>query len=112
MSLPVLNRLMQLETRADLPDGAGGFVPGWAVVGSHWVALTRPSARLEAAQGAERAEVAWRVTLRASPPGAPSRPVPGQRLREGARLFRIETVAEADPAGRYLELLAREEVSL
>jgi head-tail adaptor len=56
------------------------------------------------------ARVKYRMLLRAAPVGAPSRPRPEQRLREGARVFNILTVAEHDPAGRWLEIIAEEGV--
>ena len=46
-----------------------------------------------------------------APFGAASRPRPDQRLREGARVFDILTVAEFDPAGRYLEIEAEEGIA-
>jgi head-tail adaptor len=42
--------------------------------------------------------------------GSDRRPRPDQRFREGARLFRILAVAEADAQGLYLTCFAREEV--
>lgn len=51
----------------------------------------------------------FRITVRAAPQGAPSRPTPLQRFRDGARLFAIEAVTEADPEGRFLVCFAREE---
>lgn len=47
---------------------------------------------------------AARVTVRAV-----ARPKPGQRFREGSRVFAILAVAERDPAGRYLTCFCREE---
>ena len=36
------------------------------------------------------------------------RPIAGQRFREGARIYPIIAVAEADPEGRYLVCYAEE----
>ena len=55
------------------------------------------------------ARMGFRITVRAAPQGAPSRPTPLQRFRDGARLFAIEAVTEADPEGRFLVCFAREE---
>ncbi len=67
-------------------------------------------------RGAERAGevgaasiVNWRITVRAAPEGDPRRPRPDQRMRMGARLFRIQAVTESDPEGRYLSCFAKEE---
>ena len=73
---------------------------------------------MKAGTGRERAEefltvssVPYRITVRAAPPGAMSRPRPEQRFREGSRIFRILAVAERGVDGRYLTCHAREEVS-
>ncbi|NJS38774.1 MAG: head-tail adaptor protein [Rhodobacteraceae bacterium] len=57
------------------------------------------------------AAVPYRITVRAAPTGAVSRPKAGQRFREGTRLFPILAVTEADPYGRFLTCFAREEVA-
>ena len=51
-----------------------------------------------------------RITVRAAAVGDARRPKPGQRFREGGRLFRILAVSERDTGGRYLACMAREEV--
>ncbi|MGB4908701.1 MAG: head-tail adaptor protein, partial [Tabrizicola sp.] len=52
----------------------------------------------------------YRITVRGTPTGSPSRPKAGQRFREGTRLFLIQAVTERDQFGRYLTCFAREEV--
>ena len=49
----------------------------------------------------------FRMILRAAPLGAPSRPKPGQRLRDGRGSLRIEAVAERDSAARFLTCFCR-----
>ena len=49
--------------------------------------------------------------MRGAPQGATSRPVPGQRFRVGARLFRVLAVTEREPGGMYLVCETREEVA-
>lgn len=105
-----LNRRLVLEEAQRVADGAGGHVVTWRALGTLW-------ARVEAATGRERAgefvtlsSVPYRITVRAAPQGAPSRPRPEQRLRDGARIFRITAVSEADAEGRYLACFAQEEV--
>jgi head-tail adaptor len=51
----------------------------------------------------------YRITVRAAPQGAPSRPKPSQRFRDGARIFSIDAVTESDPGGRFLVCFATEE---
>ena len=110
MSAPRLNRRLVLEEAQRVADGAGGFVLAWVALGTLW-------ARVEAGTGRERAgefvtlsSVACRITVRAAPQGAPSRPKPEQRLRDGLRVFRITAVTEADAEGHYLTCFAQEEV--
>ena len=110
MSVPKLNRRLILEEAQRMPDGAGGFQLNWVPLGALW-------ARLDAGAGRERAgefltvsSVPYRITVRAAPYGAPSRPKPEQRLRDGERVFRINAVSEEDPTGHYLTCFAQEEV--
>ncbi len=111
MSGPVLNRRLVLEAPERLPDGAGGFTEVWVAKGTLWAAIRGGTGRERVVPGAELSRVAYRITVRAAPVGADSRPRPGQRLREGSRLFVIEAVREHDPRGRYLDCFAREEVA-
>lgn len=98
-----------LEARAAVPDGAGGQVPGWVALGTLWAELRLRSGGERGEAGLALSRLAWRVVVRAAPHGAASRPEPGQRFREGARLLAIEAVAMEDPAGRYLTCFCREE---
>jgi head-tail adaptor len=108
---PRLNRALVLEARADVPDGAGGFSVGWAGLGTLWAAVLPGTGREGGDEGVSIGEVPCRIVVRGAPVGAPSRPVAGQRFRDGARVFRILAVTEADAAGRYLTCFAREEVA-
>lgn len=110
MKAPNLNRVLTLEAVARSPDGAGGFTEAWTALGTLW-AEVRPGAGNDVL-GEERmlSAVPYRVTVRAMPTGAPSRPKAGQRFREGTRVFLIQAVTERDPDGRYLTCFSREEV--
>ncbi|MCX8509264.1 MAG: head-tail adaptor protein, partial [Rhodobacteraceae bacterium] len=66
--------------------------------------------RERAGESVTLSTVGYRITVRGAPQGAPSRPKPEQRFRDGTRLFRITAVTEADGDGRYLTCFAREEV--
>ena len=48
-----------------------------------------------------------RIAIHALPEGHVDRPVQGDRFREGRRLYDVDAVHEADPAGRYLTCHAR-----
>ncbi|WP_114964945.1 head-tail adaptor protein [Alkalilacustris brevis] len=110
MSAPRLTRRLVLEAPETVADGAGGFTQGWAVLGTLWAELragTGRGARLGGVVPVGR--IPWRITVPMAPPGALARPRPDQRLREGARVFRILAVAEADTRGAYLTCYCVEE---
>lgn len=104
-----LTRRLVLEQAEPVPDGMGGFSASWAVLGELWAEVLPGSGREVFAAGVTTSRQAWKITVRGAPHGAPSRPRPDQRLREGARAFRILSVAERDPQGRFLLCLAQEE---
>ncbi|WP_412504879.1 head-tail adaptor protein [Roseovarius sp. SYSU LYC5161] len=111
MGRVALNRHLVLETRQRVADGAGGFVETWVELGRLWADLRARTGRQRGGEGGSVSTTGYRVLVRAAPYGAPSRPVPGQRFRDGARLLRIEAVAEHDDAGRFLTCFAEEEVA-
>lgn len=110
MTVVRLNRRMVLEEASRSPDGAGGYTETWVALGTLWARVEARAGNEQFANGATWSTVTYRITVRASEVGAPSRPRPDQRLRSGARVFRILAVAEADPEGRYLTCFAEEEV--
>lgn len=103
-----LSRLLTLEERVATPDGSGGAAVSWRALGAIWADMTARSAREDFIAGRPLPRVTYRILVRAAPAGAPSRPLPEQRLREGARVFDIMSVTEHDAAGRYLEIFAEE----
>lgn len=107
--LPVLARKLVLEAPARVPDGAGGFIDIWQVLGEHWAEVVAATGRDGLGEAATLSLVPWRITVRGAPFGSPSRPRPEQRFREGERVFTILAVAEADGRGHYLTCHAREE---
>jgi head-tail adaptor len=109
MKLPELNRALTLEGPVTVPDGSGGYAKTWTVLGTLWAEVLPGSGRDTAGEDVTLSTVPYRITVRAAPFGAPSRPVPEQRLREGARVFRILAVTERDGDARYLTCFAREE---
>ena len=105
----ILSRRLLLESPERVPDGSGGYVQGWVVLGTLWAEVVAGSGRETAGIGASLTQVVYRITVRAAPPASAARPRADQRFRDGARLFRIKAVSEADPAGRYLTCLTEEE---
>lgn len=111
MNVPRLNVELTLEDGLRVPDGMGGHRLDWREAGRLWAALEARSGREKGTGAGLVSVVQWRITVRGAPGGDPRRPRPGQRFRLGARLFRIEAVAEADGMGRHLDCFAREEDS-
>jgi SPP1 family predicted phage head-tail adaptor len=103
-----LSRRLVLERREKAPDGAGGFATAWVPLGAVWAEVTARTGREDFIAARPVSRVTYRIRVRATPPGAPSRPHPDQRFREGNRVFDIRTVFEADRQGRYLEIMAEE----
>ncbi|WP_417727353.1 head-tail adaptor protein [Roseovarius sp.] len=110
MARPRLNRKLVLEAAVRLPDGAGGVTQRWDVRGTIWGHVSARTGREAEAVGVSVARAGYRITVRSAPQGAASRPEAGQRLRDGARIFAILSVTEADADGRYLSLWSQEEV--
>lgn len=111
MSGPFLNRPLVLETRGALPDGSGGFTSGWQPLGTLWADVRPRTGRDTGGAAGPLGLTAYRIVVRAAPQGAPSRPLAGQRLRDGTRFFAIRAVADYDPAGRFLQCFVEEEVA-
>ena len=111
MSMPQLNRSLVLEAPVKLADGAGGYTRNWEPLGVLWAEVKAGVGRERAETAATLSRVPYRINVRAAPYGAPSRPVAGQRFREGSRVFAIYAVAEKDAQAAYLTCFAQEEVA-
>lgn len=111
MRAPALTRKLVLEAPVHVPDGSGGFVTTWEAKGELWAEIKAGTGRERAVELMTVAAIPLRITVRAAPVGAPSRPQPEQRFRAGQRVFRILAVSDADAGGRYLTCFAQEEVS-
>ncbi|MCA0848928.1 head-tail adaptor protein [Salipiger thiooxidans] len=111
MSAPVLNRRLLLEAPQTVSDGAGGLAETWTLLGTLWGEIRPRSGREALGEAGPVAVGMFRITLRGAPQGAPERPVPGQRLRHGVRIFRVLAVTEREPGGMYLTCETREEVA-
>lgn len=108
MTPPNLNRLLVLEAIQRVADGAGGFNRNWVQRGQLWAEVLPGSGRDVPGEEVTLTSVPYRITVRGAPFGAPSRPVAGQRFREGTRNFSILAVTERDAEGKYLTCFARE----
>ena len=105
-----LDRLLTLETPTRLPDGAGGFSITWAALGTHWAEVTPGGGKDAAGEEVVLSSVPYRITVRAAPVDAPSRPLPDQRFRDGTRIFTILAVTERGRLAKHLVCFVREEV--
>lgn len=110
MSPIVLGRSLVLETRVRTADGLGGFAEVWVGRGTLWAELVPGAGRDLVREEVTGSAVPFRITVRGAQVGAPSRPMAGDRFREGDRSYRIVAVTERDPEGRYLMCFALEEV--
>ncbi|WP_071674867.1 head-tail adaptor protein [Nioella nitratireducens] len=104
---PNLSRRLLLEGPSRIADGAGGFTETWGPLGVIWGEVLPRTGR--DAGGLSR--MGFKITVRAAPQGAPSRPTPSQRFRDGDRVFTIDAVTERDPGGRFLTCFATEEAA-
>ncbi|NRB19454.1 MAG: head-tail adaptor protein [Rhodobacteraceae bacterium] len=111
MRAPVLSRKLTLEDPTRASDGSGGHVEAWQGMGEIWAEIHSLTGRSKVQGGVDLSLQRYRITVRATPVGSASRPRPDQRFREGARLFLIDAVAEADDSGRYLTCFVQEEIS-
>ena len=107
---PTLNRRLDLEDRVVTPDGAGGFTVSWSKLGV-LPATVRPRTGTERTIGGRTvSRTGFRITVRAAPVGAPSRPKPEQRFRDGTRVYDIRAVSENSESALYLDCWAEEGV--
>ena len=108
MSGPRLNRRLMLETKERVADGSGGFDEVWVALGELWAEITPRAGRETNDAGVTISAVSYKIVVRASTVGAPSRPVAEQRFREGPRVFVIQAVTEYDHDARYITCFAEE----
>lgn len=106
---PQMNIRLILEAPVRVQDGIGGHSLAWTALGTIWAGMRASAGRESRGETGAVSTVGWAIVTRAAAAGDPRRPAAGQRLRLGARLFRIEAVAERDPGGRYLTCFATEE---
>lgn len=105
-----LSRKLELEAISRTSDGAGGFSGAWVSLGTHWGAVDPITGRSERGEGRVRSRVGYRITVRAVPPASSARPKPGQRFREGSRIYDIRAVLQSGDA-RFLSCIVDEETA-
>ncbi len=112
MKRPHLDRKLVLEHAVRIPDGAGGYNLGWEILGTLWAQFAAYRGRERAGNAGPVSVGGFSITVRSAPVGSAARPVAGQRFRDGARIFAIRAVSEADREGLYLTCRADEEVAI
>ena len=110
MSVRLTSKLV-LERLEAAPDGAGGAHETWVQVGTLWAEVKPRSGREALGEAGQVSVTGFRIMVRGHPQGHSARPLPEQRFVDGGRVFRINSVTEADPGGRYLLCLCDEEVA-
>lgn len=93
-----------LEKPARAPDGAGGAVLSWTSIGIIAADVTLVRAEERGAGEGIADMILHKIIVRHRADLAA-----GDRLRSGARLFRILAVTDPQEDGRYLACLAEEE---
>ncbi|MCK0148814.1 head-tail adaptor protein [Marivita sp. S6314] len=106
-----LTSQLVLERLVAVPDGAGGQHESWEALGTVWGEVKPRSGRESLGEAGQVSVTGFRIMVRAAAQGHSARPLPEQRFRDGTRVFRINSVTEADPEARFLMCLCDEEVA-
>jgi head-tail adaptor len=105
-----LNWPLTLEQRQRVPDGGGGFAETWVVLGQMWGEVHSRGVRATEVEAGALSRIRYRIVVRGAADGSVMRPKTGQRFRNGAKAYAIDSVSEMDASAVYLECWAREEV--
>ena len=110
MSRRLTSKLV-LERLVAVPDGAGGQHESWEALGTVWGEVKPRTGRESVGEAGQVSVTGFRIVVRAHAVGHSARPLPEQRFRSGDRVFRINSVTEADPEARFLMCICDEEVA-
>lgn len=112
MTIPKLTHKFSLQSRTATGDGSGGIVETWSTLGDLWGGFGRSGGRRVAGEETALSRSRHVVTVRAAPPGSPSRPAPGHRLVAGTMALRVISVSERDSAAMFLDCIVEEEIAI
>jgi SPP1 family predicted phage head-tail adaptor len=98
-----LNRRLTLQEPVETADGAGGVTRTYADVATVWARIDPVSARYDIVAAGAGATVTHRITIR-SGPDVTTR----HRFTEGARVYRVVAVRDADATRRFRVIHAEE----
>ena len=110
MSRRLTSKLV-LERLVSVPDGAGGQHESWEALGTVWGEVKPRTGRESVGETGQVSVTGFRIVVRAAPAGHSARPLPDQRFRDGTRVFRINSVTEADPEAQFLICICDEELA-
>lgn len=99
-----LRTQMILEEQVETPDGQGGFTVVWTEIATLWAAIDAAGGRAESFAGRSAIVSTHTIWLRHRDDVCP-----GQRLRRGAHIYRVDQAEDADGSRRYLFVRATEE---
>ncbi len=103
---PRFTRHLVLQVQEQAADGAGGFVRDWVPRGGLWGEVRMRSGALRHTEFGRTPRLQLRITTHDMAEAHPMRPVPGDRLVDGARVFEVEAVHDGDR--QVLVILAAE----
>lgn len=106
--MKVFTRRLVLQVSTEVPDGGGGFTRIWEDRTAIWGEVRMRSGKLSATEFGERPSLKVRIQTHFLPQGHASRPLPGQRLRDGGRVFVVEAVHDTEGRHALLTILATE----
>lgn len=98
-----LNRRLTLQAPMETPDGAGGVSLSFFDVAPLWAQVEPVTAQRVVIADGDGATVTHRIQIRAGPEITTR-----HRLRDGARIFEIVALREADASRRYIDIHAHE----
>ncbi|MEL6587053.1 MAG: head-tail adaptor protein [Pseudomonadota bacterium] len=104
----VFTRRLVHQVAVRTPDGAGGHTRRWEERGAIWGDVRMRSGGLGQSDFGHSPRLRLRILTHFVPHGHPTRPEPGQRLRDGARIFAVEAVQETEGRAKHLVVLASE----
>lgn len=102
----VFTRRLVLSSVQRSPDGAGGTVDAWGERGALWAEVRMRSGALRQTEFGRTPRLQVRITTHDLPEGHPMRPMTGDRLRDGTRVYEVQAVHSGER--RYIAVLASE----
>ena len=102
----VFTRRLILAAPIRTPDGAGGFEVEWEERGALWVDMRMRSGSFRQTEFGRTPRATFRMETHHVPVGEPMRPVPGDRLLDGERIFEVDAID--DSPRRTMQILATE----